>query len=181
MEEKHRTILRRQWSNIRENLEPNNILSKLAKVLGETDEEEIREQSTRQERCDKLLHILPTRGENAFNVFVKALAQEAPHLAKKLTEAGNKDEPNKPSYNTCQVTTTVRRCLVCLWLLEDEYYWPSPKRERWRVAGKFYPFFSFRQPSCFALTPFHKSPKYFLPFLSSEFTFFFLLFSPQAG
>ena len=97
MEEKHRTILRRQWSNIRDNLEPNNILPKLVLVLRETDEEEIREQSTRQERCDKLLYILPTRGENAFNVFVNALVQEAPHLAKKLTEAGNKDEPNQSS------------------------------------------------------------------------------------
>ena len=97
MEEKHRTILRRQWSNIRDNLEPNNILPRLDLVLRETDEEEIREQSTRQERCDKLLYILPTRGENAFNVFVNALVQEAPHLAKKLTEAGNKDEPNQSS------------------------------------------------------------------------------------
>ena len=97
MEQKHRTILRHQWSNIRDNLEPNNVLPKLVLVLTETDEEEIREQSTRQERCDKLLHILPTRGENAFNVFVNALVKEAPHLASELTEAGNKKEPNQSS------------------------------------------------------------------------------------
>ena len=97
MEEKHRTILRHQWSNIRDNLEPNNILPKLVLVLTETDEEEIREQSTRQERCDKLLYILRTRGENAFNVFVNALVKEAPHLASELTEAGNKKEPNQSS------------------------------------------------------------------------------------
>ena len=97
MEEKHRTILRRQWSNIRANLEPNNILSKLLRVLTETDEEKIKTEPTRQKRCDKLLEILPTRGENAFNEFVNALVQEAPHLAKKLTEAGNKDEPNQSS------------------------------------------------------------------------------------
>ncbi|XP_015750970.1 PREDICTED: golgin subfamily A member 6-like protein 2 isoform X2 [Acropora digitifera] len=92
MEQKHRTILRHQWSNIRDNLEPNNILPKLVLVLRETDEEEIREQSTRQERCDKLLYILPTRGENAFNVFVNALVKEAPHLASELTEADTKTE-----------------------------------------------------------------------------------------
>ena len=97
MEQKHRTILRHQWSNIRDNLEPNNILPKLVLVLRETDEEEIREQSTRKKRCDKLLYILPTRGENAFNVFVNALVQEAPHLASELTEAGNKKEPNQSS------------------------------------------------------------------------------------
>ncbi|XP_015773245.1 PREDICTED: uncharacterized protein LOC107351460 [Acropora digitifera] len=87
MERKHRTILRHQWSNIRDNLEPNNILPKLVLVLTETDEEKIREQSTRQERCDKLLNILPTRGENAFNIFVNALVKEAPYLASELTEA----------------------------------------------------------------------------------------------
>ena len=97
MEQKHRTILRHQWSNIRDNLEPNNILPKLVLVLRETDEEKIREQSTRQERCDKLLNILPTRGENAFNIFVNALVKEAPHLASELTEAGNKKEPNESS------------------------------------------------------------------------------------
>ena len=97
MEQKHRTILRHQWSNIRDNLEPNNILPKLVLVLRETDEEKIREQSTRQERCDKLLYILPTRGEKAFNVFVNALVEEAPHLASELTEAGNKKEANQSS------------------------------------------------------------------------------------
>ena len=97
MEQKHRTILRLHWSNIRNNLEPNNILPKLVLVLTEKDEEEIKKQSTRQERCDKLLKILPRRGEDAFNVFVNALVKEAPHLAKKLTEAGNKAEPNQSS------------------------------------------------------------------------------------
>ena len=97
MEQKHRTILRHYWCNIRDNLEPNNILPKLVLVLRQTDEEEIREQSTRQERCDKLLYILPKRGENAFNVFVNALVKEAPHLASELTEAGNKKEPNQSS------------------------------------------------------------------------------------
>ena len=97
MEQKHRTILRHHWANIRDNLEPKNILPKLVTVLRETDDEEIREQSTRQERCDKLLRILPRRGENAFNVFVNALVKEAPDLASELTEAGTKEEPNQSS------------------------------------------------------------------------------------
>ena len=63
----------------------------------ETDYEEIREESTRQERCDKLLDILLRRGENAFNVFANALVKEAPHLASDLTEAGNKEEANQSS------------------------------------------------------------------------------------
>ena len=97
MEQKHRTILRHHWSNICDNLEPKNILSKFVAVLKETDEEEIRKQSTRQERCDKLLNILLKRGENAFDVFVNALEEEAPDLASELTEAGNKEELNQSS------------------------------------------------------------------------------------
>ena len=97
MEQKHRTILRLYWDDIRDNLEPKNILPKLVLVLQEKDEEEIKAQSTRQERCDKLLEILRIRGKNAFNVFVNALVKEAPHLASELTEAGNKEEPNQSS------------------------------------------------------------------------------------
>ena len=97
MEQKHRTILRHHWSSIRDNLEPKNILPKLVTVLIVTDEEEIKAQPTRQERCDKLLEILPTRGENAFYVFVSALAKEARYLARDLNEAGNREEPNQSS------------------------------------------------------------------------------------
>ena len=89
--------MRHQWSNIRDNLEPNNILPKLVLVLGENDEEQIKAQSTRQERCDKLLEILPTKGKEAFNVFVNALVKESSHLASELTEAGNKEETNQSS------------------------------------------------------------------------------------
>ena len=97
MEEKHRFILRQHWSNIRENLEPNNILPNLVKVLIETDEEQIKAQSTRQERCDKLLEILRRSGPDAFDAFVNALGKDSPHLALDLCEAGNKEEPNQSS------------------------------------------------------------------------------------
>ena len=94
MEQKHRTILRDHWSNICDDLEPMNILPKFVTALRETDKEQIRKQSTKQERCDKLLRILLKRGENAFDELVNALNEEAPDLALKLTEAGNKEEPN---------------------------------------------------------------------------------------
>ena len=97
MEQKHRTILRIHWSSIRDNLEPKNILPKLVTVLIETDEEEIKTQSTRQERCDKLLEILLRKGPIACKVFVEALKQTVPHLALDLIEAGNKEETNQSS------------------------------------------------------------------------------------
>ena len=78
-------------------LEPNHILRNLVRVLNETDEEEIRGQSTRRERCEKLLEILPRKGPNAFKVFVEALKKEAPHLADVLIEAGNKEDRNQSS------------------------------------------------------------------------------------
>ena len=84
-------------SKIVRDLEPNDILSELVTVLTEMDEVEIRLQSTRQERCDKLLEILPRRGENAFEVFVKALKKVDHHLAYVLIEAGNKEDPNQSS------------------------------------------------------------------------------------
>ncbi|XP_074622558.1 uncharacterized protein LOC141880870 isoform X2 [Acropora palmata] len=92
MEQKHRTILRLHWSSISDNLEPKNMLPKLVTVLIETDEEDIKAQSTRQERCDKLLEILPRRGPTAFKVFVEALKQTVPHLAVDLIEADKKTE-----------------------------------------------------------------------------------------
>ena len=95
MEQKHRTILRLHWSSIRDNLEPNEILPKLVTVLIETDKEDIKTQSARQERCDKLLEILLRRGPTAFEVFVEALKQTVPHLAVDLIEAGNKEERNR--------------------------------------------------------------------------------------
>lgn len=97
MEQKHCTILRQHWSNIRENLELNNILPKLVTVLTETEEEEIKAQRTSAKRCDKLLEILPTKGPTAFKVFVEALKEEASYLASDLIEAGNKEDPNQSS------------------------------------------------------------------------------------
>ena len=89
MEYKHRSILRDHGPNIRRDLEPNNILPDLGRVLTEKDKEKIRAQSTRQERCDTLLEILPRKGPNAFSAFVDALDKEAEHLASDLIKAGN--------------------------------------------------------------------------------------------
>ena len=89
MEDKHRFILRDHGPNIRRDLEPNNILPDLGRVLTEKDNEKIKAQSTRQERCDTLLEILPRKGPTAFTAFVDALDKEADHLALELIKAGN--------------------------------------------------------------------------------------------
>ena len=89
MEDTHRYILRDHGPNIIRDLEPNNILPDLGRVLNEKDEAEIKAQSTRQERCGKLLEILPRKGPNAFTKLVYALDKEAEHLALELIKAGN--------------------------------------------------------------------------------------------
>lgn len=95
MEDWHRDILRSRQFNLEKDLEPKNILSKLTTVLNKNEEDQIRKQSERMERCQKLLEILPRKGPTAFKVFVVALRQEAPHLALDLIEAGNKEETNQ--------------------------------------------------------------------------------------
>ena len=70
-EGKDHTILRDYLSEIVMDLEPNNILPHLARVLTQNDDVEIKAQSTRQRRCEKLLEILPRKGPNAFKVFVE--------------------------------------------------------------------------------------------------------------
>ena len=96
MEDRHRTILRDDYRpNIIKDLEPNDILPDLGRVLTVNDDDEIKAQSTRQRRCEKLLEILPRKGPNAFKVFVEALKKEAPHLADDLMEAGNKEDRNQ--------------------------------------------------------------------------------------
>ena len=93
MDQEHRTILRNHEPNLEKDLEPKDILSKLATVLTKRDQENVRAQSTRQGRCHELFDILPRKGPHAFNVFVEALKEEAPHLALVLIEAGSKEEP----------------------------------------------------------------------------------------
>ena len=97
MDEKHRLILRRHQSILKKDLEPNKILSDLVEIFDESDEGEIKAQSTREKRCDKLLEIIRTKGPTSFKVFVEALKQNALHLALVLIEAGNNREPNQSS------------------------------------------------------------------------------------
>lgn len=97
MEERHRFILRRHKSILAKDLEPKDILPELTTVLNQNEEDEIKVQSTRMERCDKLFDILPRKGPEAFKVFVEALKNQSPHLASCLSEAGNEEKSNQSS------------------------------------------------------------------------------------
>lgn len=89
MNDRHRKILHQCWSEFRKDLEPKNLLPELASVVNATDAREVLEKGTRIERVDKLVtEILPSRGNNAFNVFVEGLKKKQPHLAVTLKNAG---------------------------------------------------------------------------------------------
>lgn len=91
MDDKHRDILRRKWSNLRRDLEVTKLLPYLVEVLSPEDEEEVKSETTRQKMVDKLLDILPKKGPKAFDVFVEALQNKQPFLASTLRpESGRK-------------------------------------------------------------------------------------------
>lgn len=86
----HRDILRNNRAFLIKNMEPMKLLKHLSTTLDETDDEQIKAQSTRGERSEKLLDILLRKGQNAFDEFVKALREvQSQYLAVTLIEAGN--------------------------------------------------------------------------------------------
>ena len=84
MDDKHRKILRRQRPNLRRDLEVKKLLPKLHSVLDTDDEEEVKAEPTRLKKVDKLLIILPKKGPEGFQVFVKGLQEIQPFLASPL-------------------------------------------------------------------------------------------------
>ncbi|KAM7439378.1 hypothetical protein ABFA07_011256 [Porites harrisoni] len=102
---KHQDILRRTWPTLRKDLEPIKLLPDLVDVLDPTDEEEIKASSrkTREDAADKLLEILPRKGERAFDVFERALKKVLPHLAYHLEREDMKTQLNQERAQNAEV------------------------------------------------------------------------------
>ena len=60
------------------------LLPYLVNLLDVTDEQEVKVKTTREDRIDKLLEILPRRGPKAFDDFVKAVLEVQPFFAAPL-------------------------------------------------------------------------------------------------
>ena len=86
MDDKSWDILIRAWPILRKDLEPLKLLADLVDVLDSKDIDEIRGKNSRVDAVDELLHILPRRGQKAFEVFKKALQRVLPHLTVYLGE-----------------------------------------------------------------------------------------------
>ena len=91
MDEKHRKILQRNWSTLRNELQPRRLFPYLENVLDLEDKEAIKEEATRRDASDMLLEILPRRGPKAFEDFVKALQEVQPYLAYPLVQQSGKN------------------------------------------------------------------------------------------
>lgn len=88
MDEKHRKLLQKHRIAIAKDLEPRRVFANLASLDTFTadDEDEVKSLPSRSQRVEKLLDILPRKGEGAFECFVRALEKGFPHLAKPLIE-----------------------------------------------------------------------------------------------
>lgn len=88
MTKEHRLILRKHRKELEDNLQPLKLLSHLTNVLSHEDEEEIRAERTTTEQVRRLLDLLPRRGDQAFEAFVRALDRTQRFLAKPIAEEG---------------------------------------------------------------------------------------------
>ena len=90
MSEKYRNILRKARESLVKDMDPKNILLKMAgtKVFTDDDEEEIKAGLTRRQQCEQLLYILPRRGDRAYGIFKNALEEDQPHLVNLILKAG---------------------------------------------------------------------------------------------
>lgn len=88
MSKEHRKILRKNRIQLEENLQPLKLLSHLTNVLSQEDEDEIKAARTTTEQARCLLDLLPRRGDQAFEAFVKALEKTQRFLALPIAEEG---------------------------------------------------------------------------------------------
>ena len=91
MSEEHRKILQRHRVDLIKDLEPFKVLNDLSECLDEDDREAVKAKSTRGDRAEKLVDMIPRRGPKAFQCFVAALYKRQHHLAMPLIEESGID------------------------------------------------------------------------------------------
>ncbi|XP_077978144.1 death domain-containing protein CRADD-like [Glandiceps talaboti] len=86
MEEKHKKALTSKWVDLISHIEVKYLLPQLQQdgILTTSMAEDILAATTSRERARNLLHMLPTRGPNAFSSFVIALGKYYPWLKNEL-------------------------------------------------------------------------------------------------
>lgn len=82
----HRDILRKIYVDFSVNMQADQILPKMKDVFNDVDEDDINAERTERKRAEKMLDILPRKGEGAFTKFIEALRVVQPYLADHLAE-----------------------------------------------------------------------------------------------
>ena len=91
MDDEHRNILRRCREKLVRDMEPQEVLLKMAKTFLFTVEDENKIMSrglTRQQQCEILLDMLQRKGAGAYEIFKKAIETVHTHLVRTIVEAG---------------------------------------------------------------------------------------------
>ncbi|KAM7451181.1 hypothetical protein ABFA07_001240 [Porites harrisoni] len=91
MLEEHRNIITRHRADLVKDLEPSKVLNDLSECLDEDDREAVKAKSTRGDRAEKLVDMIPRRGPKAFHCFVAALYKRQRHLAIPLMQESGID------------------------------------------------------------------------------------------
>ena len=91
MLEEHRKILQRHRADLIKDLDPSKLLNDLSECLDEEDRETVKAHSTRGDRAEELIDMIPRRGPTAFQCFVAALYKRQRHLAMPLIEESGID------------------------------------------------------------------------------------------
>lgn len=91
MNDIHRAILRTCRRALIRDMNPELVLRNIADphLFSEDEEAEIKANSlTRQQKCEKLLDILPTKGSKAYEIFKNTIKEVHPPLFSTIVEAG---------------------------------------------------------------------------------------------
>ncbi|KXJ20965.1 caspase-3 [Exaiptasia diaphana] len=106
MEQIHRDALRSNRVALIRDLEASKVASNLygAGILDENDKDTVQAKSTREERAQTLLDMLPRKGPKAFNAFCDALIDISPHLERLLNPSSQPTQGAPTSESDERVT-----------------------------------------------------------------------------
>ena len=93
MREEHRTLLQKNRVALVKDLEPRKILNHLGQILDGDDREEVSTCRTRVDQAETLLDLLPKKGPDAFECFVRALLSKQRHLGELLLRGSGLSAP----------------------------------------------------------------------------------------
>eukprot|EP00058_Branchiostoma_floridae_P002692 XP_002588180.1 hypothetical protein BRAFLDRAFT_68820 [Branchiostoma floridae] len=88
MKDLHKLLLRRYHRQLVRDMQTTRVLVQMLAVFDQSEEAEVLAGQTPTDRATRFLKILPQKGAEAFEAFVKVLEKKQPELARPLREEG---------------------------------------------------------------------------------------------